>query len=158
MNINDLRPPKGSRKPRKRVGRGQASGTGCTAGRGNNGQGSRSGGLKGPGFEGGQMPLQRRLPKKGFFNIFRQEHSVVKLGDIAAVADEVIDPEVMIRENLVRKVAGKGIKVLAVGEIDKAKTIKAHAFSKAAKMKIEAANGKAEVIAIEKPSRERSDQ
>lgn len=156
--LNDLQPRKGSRKARKRVGRGQSSGTGCTAGRGNKGQGARSGGLKGPGFEGGQMPLQRRLPKKGFYNIFRQEHSTVRLGDIAAVADEIVDPEVMIREKLVKKVKGKGIKVLAVGQIDKPKTVRAHAFSKAAVAMIEAAQGKAEIIAVSEKPRERSDQ
>lgn len=147
MNLNDLRPNKGSRKKKVRVGRGQASGVGCTSGKGSKGQKARSGGVKGAGFEGGQMPLQRRLPKKGFFNIFRVEHVSVNLGQLAGIAADVIDPEVMIHENIIRSVKGKGVKVLANGVFTAAKTIKAHAFSKAAIAKIEAAKGKAEIIA-----------
>lgn len=147
MNLSDLHPNRGSRKSRFRVGRGQGSGAGCTSGKGNKGQKSRSGGVKGPGFEGGQMPLQRRLPKKGFVNIFRVPYVSVNLGQIAEITSDTVDPETMINSGLIQKVKGKGIKVLAYGDFSVAKTVKAHAFSKAAIAKIEAANGKAVIIA-----------
>jgi len=148
MRIEDLSPAPGSRKSRKRVGRGDGSGHGKTACRGEKGQRSRSGGPKPPGFEGGQMPLMRRVPKRGFTNIFRKEYAEVNLRDLARVEGvDVISPEVMFDQGVVKKL-GAGIKVLAHGEITRAVTVQAHKFSKSAIQKIEAAGGKAEEIAL----------
>ena len=148
MRLDDLKPAVGSNKKRKRVGRGDGSGHGKTSGRGHKGQGARSGGNTKPGFEGGQMPLQRRLPKRGFHNPFRIEMSVVNLGQLEtfAVGAEVT-PETLIEHGYV---SGKNrrVKVLADGALTKALTIKAHGFSAKAKEKIEAAGGRAELIAI----------
>jgi len=148
MKLDDLRPAAGANKKRKRVGRGDGSGHGKTSGRGHKGQGARSGGNTKPGFEGGQMPLQRRLPKRGFHNPFRVEMSVVNLGQIDVLpAGTEITPEVLIRHGYV---SGKNrkIKILGDGSVSKPLTIKAHGFSAKAKEKIEAAGGKAELIAI----------
>lgn len=149
MKLNDLRPNAGGgSKPRKRVGRGLGSGLGKTAGRGHDGQNARSGGGVRPGFEGGQMPLFRRLPKRGFTNIFAKEFAIVNIEDLNVFADDtVVTPELLIEEGLVKK--GKvidGIKVLGNGEITKKLTVKSHKFSKSAVEKIEAAGGKTEVI------------
>lgn len=147
MKLDDLRPAAGANKKRKRVGRGDGSGHGKTSGRGHKGQGARSGGNTKPGFEGGQMPLQRRLPKRGFHNPFRVEMSVVNLGQIDVLpAGTEITPEVLIRHGYV---SGKNrkIKILGDGSVSKPLTIKAHGFSAKAKEKIEAAGGKAELIA-----------
>jgi large subunit ribosomal protein L15 len=148
MKLDDLKPAAGSNRKRKRVGRGDGSGHGKTSGRGHKGQGARSGGNTKPGFEGGQMPLQRRLPKRGFHNPFRIEMSVVNLGQLEtfAVGTEVT-PETLIEHGYV---SGKNrrVKVLGDGALSKALTIKAHGFSAKAKEKIEAAGGKAELIAI----------
>ena len=144
MKLEELKPSKGARKKSKRVGRGPGSGSGKTAGKGHKGQKARSGGVKGPGFEGGQMPLQRRLPKRGFTNIFRKEYAVVNLGDLSELSG-TITPETLIEQGIVRH--GKsGIKILGVGELTSALTIRAHKFSKSAVDKIQAAGGKAEVI------------
>jgi len=146
MRIEDLSPKKGARKDRKRVGRGAGSGHGQTACRGEKGQLSRAGGGKGPGFEGGQMPLVRRIPKRGFTNIFRKEYAYINLRDIARIDEgDVIGPESLFDLGMVKKL-GAGIKVLGHGEIKRAITIQAHKFSKSAVLKIEAAGGKAEVI------------
>jgi len=147
MNINDLKPNPGAKKNRKRVGRGTGSGNGTTAGRGMNGQWSRSGGGVRPGFEGGQMPLQRRLPKRGFNNIFKKEYALVNVGDVDAIfeAGSVITIDMLLESGLIKKQLD-GVKVLANGEVTKAFTIQANKFSKAAAEKIEAAGGKAEVI------------
>lgn len=148
MKLDDLRPAPGANKKRKRVGRGDGSGHGKTSGRGHKGQGARSGGNTKPGFEGGQMPLQRRLPKRGFHNPFREEMSVVNLGQIDALtAASEITPEVLIRH---RCVSGKNrkIKILGDGSLSKPLTIRAHGFSAKAKEKIEAAGGKAELITL----------
>jgi large subunit ribosomal protein L15 len=146
MRIEDLSPAPGSKKSKKRVGRGDGSGHGKTACRGENGQKSRSGGPKGPGFEGGQMPLIRRVPKRGFHNNFRKEYAEVNLRDLTRIeGKDVITPDVMFDEGIVKKM-GAGIKILSVGEIGRAVTIQAHKFSKAAVLKIEAAGGKAEEI------------
>lgn len=143
--LDKLKPAEGSTKRRRRVGRGPGSGTGKTCGRGANGQGARSGGGVRPGFEGGQMPLQRRLPKRGFTNMFRKEYSVVNLKDLARVPDvEVIDPDVMVKLRLARK--GQPVKVLAVGDLDRAVTVRTHRISAAAAAKIEKAGGKVEII------------
>lgn len=144
MKLEELKPSKGARKKSKRVGRGPGSGSGKTAGKGHKGQKARSGGVKGPGFEGGQMPLQRRLPKRGFTNIFRKEYAVVNLGDLSDLSG-TITPETLMEQGIVRH-AKSGIKILGVGELKSALTIRAHKFSKSAVDKIQAAGGKAEVI------------
>lgn len=143
MKLHDLSPAKGSRRPRKRIGRGPGSGLGKTAGRGHKGQRSRSGFSQRRGFEGGQMPLVRRVPKRGFTNIFRREYAVVNVRDLAGLEGE-ITPETLLENGLVRR--GKPVKVLADGELEKALTVKAHKFSAAARAKIEAAGGKCEVL------------
>jgi large subunit ribosomal protein L15 len=148
MRIDDLKPAAGSNKKRKRVGRGDGSGHGKTSGRGHKGQGSRSGGNTKPGFEGGQMPLQRRLPKRGFHNVFRNEMAVVNLAQLVALAGTGdIVPETMSQHGLI---SGKNrqVKVLGEGNWTKPVTVRAHGFSASAKEKIEAAGGKAELIAI----------
>ncbi len=148
MKLDDLRPAPGSNKKRKRVGRGDGSGHGKTSGRGHKGQGARSGGNTKPGFEGGQMPLQRRLPKRGFRNPFRIEMSVVNLGQIDTLpAGTEVTPEILMLHGYV---SGKNrpVKVLGDGELSKALTVRAHGFSAKAKEKIEAAGGKAELIAL----------
>jgi large subunit ribosomal protein L15 len=144
MRLEELKPSSGARKKSKRVGRGPGSGSGKTASKGHKGQKARSGGVKGPGFEGGQMPLQRRLPKRGFTNIFRKEYAVVNLRDLAALSGTVT-PETMMEQGLVKN-PKDGIKVLGVGELKSGITVRAHKFSKSAMDKIQAAGGKAEVI------------
>jgi len=148
MRLDDLRPAPGSNKKRKRVGRGDGSGHGKTSGRGHKGQGARSGGNTKPGFEGGQMPLQRRLPKRGFRNPFRVDMSVVNLGQLDTLpAGSEVTPETMIQHGFV---SGKNsrVKVLGEGAMSKALTVRAHGFSVVAKEKIEAAGGKAELISL----------
>ncbi len=146
MRIEDIRPAEGSTKNRKRVGRGVGSGHGKTACKGHKGQKARSGGTKGAGFEGGQMPLQRRVPKRGFTNIFKKEFAIVNLNVIEALKDDaVITPELLIERGIIKK-AKDGIKVLAKGSIQRSVMIKANAFSVSAAAKIEAAGGKTEVI------------
>ncbi|UCH80840.1 MAG: 50S ribosomal protein L15 [Nitrospiraceae bacterium] len=145
MNLTDLAPAPGSRRKRKRVGRGPGSGHGKTSCRGHKGQNSRSGGGVKPGFEGGQMPLQRRLPKRGFTNIFRKSFTIVNVGSLEKLEESDITPEVLIKEGLVRKIQD-GVKILGNGQLSRAVTVKAHAFSASAKEKIEKAKGTAEVI------------
>lgn len=146
MDLSNLKPAIGSTKTRKRIGRGYASGTGKTSGKGHKGQKARSGGSIKAGFEGGQMPLQRRLPKRGFTSLNKKVYALVNLRDLDAFdAGTVIDLEVYGAAGLVNYL-GDGIKILADGEITKALTVKAHKFSKAAQQKIEAAGGKIEVI------------
>jgi large subunit ribosomal protein L15 len=146
MKLDDLKPAEGSRQNKKRVGRGPGSGLGKTAGRGEKGQKSRSGYSRRPGFEGGQMPLIRRVPKRGFTNIFRRENAVVNVADLAAREDlpERVDPEVLAAHGLVRR--GGRVKVLGDGEIGRAMTVAAHRFSKSAREKIEAAGGTCEEL------------
>lgn len=145
MNINDLKPNPGAKKNRKRVGRGTGSGNGTTAGRGMNGQWSRSGGGVRPGFEGGQMPLQRRLPKRGFNNIFRTQYATVNVSALNIFEDgAVVNAEALINAGLLKKTLD-GVKVLGNGELTKKLTVEAAAFSASAKQKIEEAGGKAEV-------------
>ncbi|MCX5918296.1 MAG: 50S ribosomal protein L15 [Deltaproteobacteria bacterium] len=146
MKLSELRPPEGARKKRKRIGRGEGSGHGGTSTKGHKGYKARSGGKRSPGFEGGQMPLQRRLPKRGFKNPSRKEWSVVNLRDLSAFQDgAVVDVEGMKSSGLVKKV-GFGVKILGEGEISRPLTVRAQAFSLSARKKIEAAGGKAEVI------------
>jgi large subunit ribosomal protein L15 len=143
-NLSTLRPPKGATANRKRVGRGMGSGMGKTSTRGHKGQGSRSGSRLLRGFEGGQMPLHRRLPKRGFTNIFRTEYQVVNLDRLAGLGEKNITLEVLVANGLVRK-SGL-IKVLGDGELKSALTVQAHKFSKSAQEKIAKAGGKAEMI------------
>lgn len=143
MKLHELSPAKGSRRPRKRVGRGPGSGRGKTAGRGHKGQKSRSGFSRRPGFEGGQMPLIRRVPKRGFTNIFKTRYQVVNLSDLAELEGE-ITPATMAEGGLVRP--GYPVKILGGGELSTALTVRAHKFSSAARTKIEAAGGKCEVV------------
>ena len=143
--LHNLKPASGTIRKRKRVGRGPGSTFGKTCGKGANGQKARSGGGVKAGFEGGQMPLQRRLPKRGFNNLFRTEYSVVNLKDLARVQDvDVLDPDLMAKLRLVRK--GMPVKVLADGELDRSVTVRAHKVSAAAASKITKAGGKVEII------------
>ncbi len=147
MKLHELSPAKGSRHKKKRVGRGPGSGLGKTAGRGHKGQRSRSGYSQRIGFEGGQMPLIRRVPKRGFTNIFRREYAVVNLDRLAEVAAQVegdLTPEILVERGVAR--AGMPIKILGGGEISKKLTVTAHKFSKSAQAKIEAAGGTCEVV------------
>lgn len=143
MKLHDLSPAKGSTHSKKRVGRGPGSGWGKTAGRGHKGQRSRSGFSQRIGFEGGQMPLIRRVPKRGFTNIFKKEYEVVNLRDLEGFEGEV-SPETLAELGRVR--AGRMLKVLGDGEISTALTVKAHRFSKSARAKIEAAGGSCEEL------------
>lgn len=148
MDLSKLRPPKGATKDRKRVGRGQGSGSGKTAGRGHKGAQSRSGFKSKRGFEGGQMPLHRRLPKRGFHNPFRVEYAVVNLDAIAEAFEPgvVVTPEMMRARGILR--GGKlPVKVLGRGEVAKALTVQAHKFSGTAAQKLAAAGGTAETLA-----------
>jgi len=147
MKLHELRPAPGARRKAKRVGRGTGSGHGKTSGRGTKGQHSRSGGVKGPGFEGGQTPLQRRLPKRGFNNArFRTAPAAINVEALNRFeAGTVVTPELLVETRVVRD-AKNGIKVLGEGELTRALTVRAHAFSKAAAAKIEAAGGTIEVI------------
>ena len=145
MKLHELSPAPGSVKDVKRIGRGHGSGNGKTAGKGHKGQKARSGHGMRPGFEGGQMPLQRRVPKRGFNNIFAAKYEIVNVADLNAFDDKaVVDTEALKAKGLVKK-AENGIKVLGNGELSKALTVKVAAFSESAKAKIEAAGGKAEV-------------
>jgi len=146
MKLNELSPPDGSRRPRKRLGRGVGSGTGKTAGRGTKGQNSRSGGGVRPGFEGGQMPIHRRLPKRGFTNIFKKKIAVVNIRDLSKFeSGSVVDEIELVRMGLV-KGRRDGVKLLAQGKIDIPLTVKVHAASRGAIEKIKAAGGEVEVI------------
>jgi len=146
MDLSNLKPAAGSTKNRKRIGRGPGSGTGKTSGKGHKGQNARSGGGVKPGFEGGQMPLQRRLPKRGFTSLNKKVYALVNLRDLDAFeAGAVVDIESLGKAGLISGVKD-GVKILADGDISKALTVQAHKFSKSAAEKIEAAGGKAEVL------------
>ena len=149
MKLNDLRPNEGGgSKSRKRLGRGTGSGLGTTAGKGHDGQNSRSGGGVRPGFEGGQMPLFRRLPKRGFTNIFRKEIGTINIDDLNRFEEgTVVTPELLMENGLIKKSHSKdGVKILGDGELNVKLTVQAQRFSKAAVEKIESTGGKAEVI------------
>lgn len=146
MDLSNLKPAIGSTKNKKRIGRGPGSGTGKTSGKGHKGQNARSGGGVKPGFEGGQMPLQRRLPKRGFTPLSRKEYALVNLRDLAQFEpDSVVDIEALSKSGVIGQVKD-GVKILGDGELGHALTVKAHKFSKSAVAKIEAAGGKIEVI------------
>ena len=145
-HIGTLHPPRGARRRRKRIGLGRGSGHGKTATRGSKGQRSRAGSRMRPGFEGGQMPLHRRLPKRGFTNIFKKHYALVNLGDLEKFGPgEKITPELLLQRGLIRKLRD-GLKVLGDGELKAPLEIAAHHFSKSALEKIQKAGGKAEVI------------
>jgi large subunit ribosomal protein L15 len=145
MKLTDLRPAKGAKSARKRVGRGEGSGFGKTSGKGNKGLKARSGGGTKPGYEGGQMPLQRRLPKRGFVNIFREEIAVINVKDLNRFeAGSVVDAEALRREGLVKGACPGGIKLLGDGEVTRKLTVKVDRASKAAVGKVAAAGGTVE--------------
>ena len=148
MSLNNLRPPKGMKHAKKRVGRGQGSGQGKTASRGSKGAKSRSGFKHKRGFEGGQMPLHRRVPKRGFHNLFRVAYEVVNLDQLAAKfeAGETVTPELLREKGLVPG-GDRPVKILARGELGKKLTVKAHKFSGKAAEKIQASGGAAEALA-----------
>jgi large subunit ribosomal protein L15 len=150
MKLHDLRPAPGAKKNKTRVGRGIAAGKGKTAGRGTKGQNARSGGVKGPYFEGGQLPLARRLPfKRGFTNLFRIEHQEVNLDSLAERFEngDEVTPETLAARGLIRD-ADAAVVILGRGELDKKLSVKAHRFSKSAQAKIEAAGGKTEKLEL----------
>ncbi len=147
MTLESLKPPVGARRPRKRLGRGHGSGLGKTSGKGHKGQRSRSGGKTVRGFEGGQMPLQRRLPKRGFKNFNRKPVAAINVRDLARFEEgAVVDVQVLRDAGLVGKSKGLLVKVLGEGELDKALTVKVHRVSASAREKIEKAGGKVELV------------
>jgi large subunit ribosomal protein L15 len=146
MRLNDLSPAKGSKKDKKRIGRGPGSGWGTTAGKGTKGENSRSGGGAAPGFEGGQMPLQRRLPKRGFTNIFAKRIVAVNIRDLAVFESGSVIDEHQLREKGIVKNRVDGIKLLGQGEVSHPLTVKVNQISQSARGKIESAGGTVEVI------------
>ncbi len=146
MRIHELAPAPGSKRGRKRVGRGRGSGHGQTSCRGNKGQKARSGGNTGTGFEGGQMPLQRRVPKRGFRNLFKKRYALVNLSDLAGLApNSTASMETFVEAGLVKK-PGEGIKLLGNGEISHPLFLKVNSVSRTARQKVEAAGGKVEIV------------
>lgn len=146
MKLHELKPAEGSRRPRRRVGRGIGSGMGKTSTRGTKGQFSRTGGGTRPGFEGGQMPLYRRLPKRGFKNTFAKKYAEVNVEQLNCFDNgAVVDPAALIEAGVLKNVLD-GVRVLGNGELTKSLTVQAQGFTKSAQQKIEAAGGKAEVI------------
>jgi len=144
MNLSNIRAPRKAAENKKRVGRGMGSGMGKTSTRGHKGQRSRSGSRMLRGFEGGQMPLHRRLPKRGFTNIFREEYSIVNLDRLAALDETTINPEVLRKAGVIS--TARRVKILGDGELTRAITVEAHKFSKSAQEKITKAGGKAEIL------------
>src|SRR5258706_697248 len=145
MDLSNLKPPKGQKHKKQRVGQGMGTGRGKYAGRGAKGAKSVTGYSMMRGFEGGQMPLHRRLPKRGFKNIFREEYAVINIGRLAKLEGDSFNPERLIELGIVKKL-GAGLKVLGTGELDRKLTVRAHMFSKSALEKIEKAGGVAEKI------------
>jgi large subunit ribosomal protein L15 len=144
MNLSNIRAPKKASENRKRVGRGMGSGMGKTSTRGHKGQRSRSGSRMIRGFEGGQMPLHRRMPKRGFTNIFRQEYNIVNLDRLASIGETTITPDVLRKAGVIS--TNRPVKILGDGELSKALSVQAHKFSKSAQEKITKAGGKCEVL------------
>ncbi|MGP8243600.1 MAG: 50S ribosomal protein L15 [Bryobacteraceae bacterium] len=145
MNLSDLKPPAGQKTRRKRIGRGMGSGMGKTSTRGSKGQRAISGFGQKRGFEGGQMPLHRRLPKRGFTNIFKKRYAVVNLGRLEKLEGDSFTVDQLLKLGIVKKL-GDGVKILGTGQLTRKITVEAHQFSKAAVAKIEKAGGKAQVI------------
>lgn len=145
-DLSNLKRPEGAHRSRKRLGRGPGSGLGKTAGKGHKGQKARTGGSVHPWFEGGQMPLQRRVPKRGFKNPFRTVYEIVNVGDLAAIETDDITPEVLDAHRLVDLGKGRRIKLLGNGTIERKVTVRAHAVSASARTKIEAAGGTVELL------------
>jgi large subunit ribosomal protein L15 len=149
VNLSQLRPPKGQKQKNQRIGQGMGSGRGKYSGRGAKGAKSISGYSRMRGFEGGQMPLHRRLPKRGFTNIFRKEYAIVNVAALEALEGSSFDPGTLLEMGVIHKLK-HGLKILGTGELKKKITVKAHVFSKSALEKIQAAGGTAEVISAEK--------
>ena len=149
MNLSQLHPPKGQKQKKQRIGQGMGSGRGKYSGRGAKGAKSISGYSRMRGFEGGQMPLHRRLPKRGFTNIFHKEYAIVNVGSLEALDNATFDPGALLELGLIKKLH-HGLKILGTGDLTRKITVKAHMFSAAAKKKIEDAGGTAEVIGAEK--------
>lgn len=145
MNLSGLKPPAGQKQKQRRIGRGMGSGRGKTAGRGQKGQKSVSGYRLMRGFEGGQMPLHRRLPKRGFTNIFRKEYAIVNVGTLARLDGNAFDPARLLELGVIKSL-GDGLKVLGSGELTRPVQVQANLFSKSAREKIEAAGGSVNVI------------
>lgn len=146
MDLSNLRRPEGANQARKRLGRGPGSGIGKTSGKGHKGHKARTGGQTHPWFEGGQMPLQRRVPKRGFKNPFRVEYETVNLRDLNRLEEDTITPEVLDQHRLMDLGKGRRLKVLGDGSIERKVTVRAHAVSAAARSKIEAAGGTVELL------------
>jgi large subunit ribosomal protein L15 len=149
MNLSQLKPPAGQKQKKQRIGQGMGSGRGKYSGRGAKGAKSISGYSRMRGFEGGQMPLHRRLPKRGFTNIFRKEFAIVNLGRLEPLEATAFDPGTLLELGIIKKLK-HGLKVLGTGDLTRAITVKAHVFSKSALEKIQKAGGTAEVIGAEK--------
>ncbi|HEX8985892.1 MAG TPA: 50S ribosomal protein L15 [Bryobacteraceae bacterium] len=145
MNLSGLRPPAGQKKDRKRIGRGMGSGRGKTSTRGHKGQHSGTGFSQKRGFEGGQMPLHRRLPKRGFANIFKKQYAIVNLGRLEKLEGDSFTADRLIELGVIKEI-GDGLKVLGTGELTRKITVEAHQFSKSAVEKIQKAGGTAQVI------------
>ena len=148
MNLSKLRPPKGQKQKKQRVGQGMGTGRGKYSGRGAKGARSISGYSMMRGFEGGQMPLHRRLPKRGFTNIFRKEYAIINIGRLAQLEGDAFDPQRLVELGVIKKL-GDGLKVLGSGEIGRKITVQAHLFSKSALEKIQKAGGTGQVIGAE---------
>src|SRR5208337_5209667 len=145
MNLSGLKPPAGQTRPKKRIGRGMGSGTGKTSGRGHKGQKAVSGFSQKRGFEGGQMPLHRRLPKRGFTNIFKRQYAIVNLGRLEKLEGDSFNVDRLLELGVIKKL-GEGLKVLGSGQLTRKITVEAHQFSKSALDKIQKAGGTAQVI------------
>jgi large subunit ribosomal protein L15 len=156
MNLSQLHPPAGSRHRRKRVGRGPGSGLGKTSGRGEKGQKSRSGYSGKLGFEGGQMPLIRRVPKRGFHNLFRKEFAIVNVGRLEKVTGDEVTPQGLLNSGVISTLHN-GLKILGDGELTRALKVSAHRVSKSAREKIEAAGGKIELLTVLEPVRRKAE-
>jgi len=147
-NLSNLKPPAGQVKKKRRVGQGMGTGRGKYAGRGQKGQKSISGYSKMRGFEGGQMPLHRRLPKRGFTNIFKKEYSIVNISRLAELEGDAFDAEMLVSAGVLNKVGKDGLKILGDGDLTRKITVKAHLFSATARKKIEGAGGSVEVLTM----------
>jgi len=151
MNLSDLRPPAGQKKERKRIGRGMGSGHGKTSARGHKGQHAGTGFSQKRGFEGGQMPLHRRLPKRGFTNIFKKKFAIVNLGRLEKLEGDTFNADRLIELGVIHKV-GDGLKILGTGQLTRKITVEAHQFSKSAAEKIQKAGGTAQVVGAAEPA------